>query len=581
MTGLFDDGPLAPAPTPPGLPGVLLTSRFWLDAAADIVRQHAHAFAKYRPAARAALLREMIPLTAAVAEDWVRAGCAAKSIAFDAPIAGEEWLAGPAVVVRNLRLLAESWEKIAAGLAPHHGVPMRSRKDGLAEADVFPASGLDAALFAGFRCTVLLDPPDSEEPQSGPDCPEGGATVLVLGAGNVSSIPAMDVLHKMFVEGRTCVLKMNPVNEWAGPFIEKAFKPLIDRGFLRVVYGGGDVGEYLCAHRSIDEIHITGSDRTHDLIVWGPPGPERDRRKAENDPVNARRITSELGNISPVAIVPGEYSEKELWFMARNVAAMVANNASFNCNAAKMLVTAKGWPQRKRFLEHLVTALMRIPTRQAYYPGAHERFAALTSGSRKRVRCLGGKATGELPWALVTDLDPSDRSEKLFSVEPFCSILGETQIASPDPVDFLETMTLFCNERLWGTLNASIMISPRTERQPDAAAALERAIVQLRYGTVAINHWPALGYGLVSPPWGGHPSATLADVRSGIGWVHNTFMLRGVQKSIIRGPLVVSPKPAWFQDNAMSHVVGRKLVAFEASPSWGKVPGVAFAAMRG
>ena len=42
--------------------------------------------------------------------------------------------------------------------------------------------------------------------------PEGGLSVI-LGAGNVASIPPMDVANKMFVEGIVCVLKMNPVNE--------------------------------------------------------------------------------------------------------------------------------------------------------------------------------------------------------------------------------------------------------------------------------------------------------------------------------------------------------------------------------
>ena len=68
---------------------------------------------------------------------------------------------------------------------------------------------------------------------------------LVLGAGNVSSIPPMDVATKMFVEGFVCILKMNPVNEWVGPYLERALAPLIDRGYLRIVYGGAEVGSYL------------------------------------------------------------------------------------------------------------------------------------------------------------------------------------------------------------------------------------------------------------------------------------------------------------------------------------------------
>jgi aldehyde dehydrogenase (NAD(P)+) len=169
----------------------------------------------------------------------------------------------------------------------------------------------------------------------------------------------------------------------------------------------------------------------------------------------------------------------------------------------------------------------------------------------------------------------------LYQVEPFCGVLCETALGSSDPVEFLNAATSFMNDRVWGTLNAAIVISPRDEARPAVAAALDRAIVELRYGTVAINHWPALGYGLITPPWGGHPSATLENIQSGLGWVHNTFLLDGLDKSVVRGPITLWPRPAWFHDNAMSHEIGRRLVGFEGAPGWLKVPGIALAALRG
>ena len=58
-------------------------------------------------------------------------------------------------------------------------------------------------------------------------------------------------------------------------------------------------------------------------------------------------------------------------------------------------------------------------------------------------------------------------------------------------------------------------------------------------------------------------------------------MLEGIEKSIFRGPVVLSPKPAWFYDNAMMRVIGSKLSDFEASPSALKLPGLALASLRG
>ena len=105
-----------------------------------------------------------------------------------------------------------------------------------------------------------------------------GRVVLVLGAGNIAAIAPMDVITKMFNEGKVVLVKIKPVNAYLGPYIEEAFAEAIRQKFLAVVYGGADEGRYLVYHRDIDEVHITGSDKTHDNIVWRPPGPEPDTR---------------------------------------------------------------------------------------------------------------------------------------------------------------------------------------------------------------------------------------------------------------------------------------------------------------
>jgi aldehyde dehydrogenase (NAD(P)+) len=257
---------------------------------------------------------------------------------------------------------------------------------------------------------------------------------------------------------------------------------------------------------------------------------------------------------------------------------MVTNNASFNCNAAKMLITSKSWPQREALLGRLRAIFARVPPRRAYYPGAFERFEHLAGGRGEK---LGKAGKDELPWALVFGLDSADKDERLFATEPFCSILSETTLDEADPAPFLRAATAFANDRVWGTLSAVVMIHPKTEREPGVASALETAVADLRYGAVGINHWSALVYALASPPWGAHPSSTLEDIQGGLGWVHNTFMLEGIEKAVLRGPLVVKPKPPWFVTHRKSHVVAEKMIAHEAAPSWLNVPGIALAALGG
>jgi len=141
-------------------------------------------------------------------------------------------------------------------------------------------------------------------------------------------------------------------------------------------------------------------------------------------------------------------------------------------------------------------------------------------------------------------------------------------------VDFVRTATAFMNDRMWGTLNTTLVVHPKLEKEPSVARALDQAVVELRYGTVSFNHWPALCYAFGTMPWGGHPSATLKNIQSGLGWVHNTYMLGGVDKSVVRGPLTVSPYPIWFFDNPKTAKVAPAAANMEAAPSWLKLPGL-------
>lgn len=557
-----------------------------LDEALAVLTDQAPGFAKLGPLERAELLRECLPRLHAVSRAWVEAACKAKGLDPSSPAASEEWLGGPLVTLRNLRLLIQGLTDIHSRGKPELPAgAIRTGWDGRTEVNVAPGDNFDKALLTGFSCTVRMEKGMSEREvrerqasyYSRKDNPPGVS--LILGAGNVASIPPTDAFHKMFTEGKVCIVKLNPVNEYLGPFYEQALKPLIDRGYLRFCYGGADVGTYLSYNDRVTDIHITGSDRTHDLIVWGPPGPERERRKAENDPLLKKNMTSELGCVTPVIVVPGDYSPAELRFIAENVATQVVNNASFNCNAAKVLVTSEGWPQREAFVQHVRDVLAAAPTRLAYYPGAEDRYASLTKEHKDIVR-IGRAEPRKLPWTMIRGLDAKS-SDPLFSTEPFCGILSEVALAERDAASFLRAAGKFANDKLWGTLSCSLIIHPRTEENPDVKHTLDVVLDSLRYGIVAINHWPGIAYGTITAPWGGHPSATLKDVQSGLGFVHNSPMLEGIEKGILRGPLTVMPKPPWFITHKRADKVAQRMVDFEAEPSWLKIPGIAMQALLG
>jgi aldehyde dehydrogenase (NAD(P)+) len=400
---------------------------------------------------------------------------------------------------------------------------------------------------------------------------------LVLGAGNVTSIGVVDALQQVFALGRTCLFKVSPANDYLGPLLELAFAPLVTEGFFGFAYGGRSVGEYLVAHPRVTHVHVTGATETHDAIVWGPLE-GRAARKARHEPLLKKPVTSELGNVSPAIVLPGHYTDRELSHAARSIVGSYTFNAGFNCNATKLVVTPPS-PFRERLLAEMARVLDQVPSRLAYYPGAAEKYRRFTE-SGGHLRTFGGSDGGLTPWALVSDLVPEEDAA-CFQDEPFCAVLSEVSLPTADPLEFMALATRFVNERLWGTLNAMIIAPASIESDAATAAALERMLRELRYGSVCVNVWPAAAYGLGTLPWGGHPSATLENAQSGLGWGHNALLLRDLEKTVLRAPLVPLVKPLWYPGHRTLDTLARRFGDFSAAPGPGKLLKVAVAALRG
>ena len=365
----------------------------------------------------------------------------------------------------------------------------------------------------------------------------------------------------------------SPVHaEYLRPVFERAFAPLIKANLLRILTGGAEVGEALVQNEAVDAVHITGSVATHDAIVWGKDPEERFCRKQANAPLLKKVVTSEPGNVTPWIVVPGVYTPRQLNSQAQHVAVSITNNASFNCLATKLIVTSKNWTQREQFLQLIRHHLDETPLRPAYYPGAVERYQRF---ARKQIQA---DARGCLPWTLLTEVSIAERPE-MFHEESFVCVCAETQLAGDTPEQFLDAATAFVNDRVHGTLCSSVTVPPGFRRQ--YGAAFERCLANLRYGSVCVNQWSGLAYGLTSPPWGAYPGATLKDVQSGIGNVHNTYLLDRVEKTVLEGPLVNFPTPVWFPSHRNAVNVATRLFRLYHQPSMFQLPGLFAAAITG
>ncbi|MDD9967773.1 MAG: aldehyde dehydrogenase family protein [Myxococcales bacterium] len=523
---------------------------------------------------RVALLSRCLAGTREVTDAWVADICKLKGIDPNSQAAGEAYLSGPATTVRNIRLLIESLQ--AGGQKPPPAVT--TRPSGQKVARVVPDGLLDRLMFGGVVADVWIEPGKSASQGRIYREKKGDPRVaLVLGAGNISSIPPMDLLYKLFAEDEVVLLKMNPVNEITGPHIERAFNCLVEAGVLEVAYGGAEVGAYLADHKLVDTLHVTGSNRTYDAIVWGPDPQEQARRKADNDPVNTRPFTAELGAVTPVMVVPGDWNEKELLFQARHVAAMVGHNASFNCNAGKVLVTAKGWNLQKRFLEAVHEALAKVPPRKAYYPGAKERYQAFIE-HYPQATSLGETGPDIVPWTAIPDV-PAQAGEYALANEAFCGVLAEVGLESSSPEDFLGAATEFANDQCFGTLSCCLIIDERNQKRHEAR--LEQALEDLRYGGIGVNLWPGIIYALCSTTWGAFPGHPPSDISSGTGVVHNTFLFDHPQKSVVKGPFMPPITPAYFPDHGALKNLAKALIDMEAKPGASAFLSMAWAGFRG
>ena len=301
-------------------------------------------------------------------------------------------------------------------------------------------------------------------------------------------------------------------------------------------------------HELIDDIHVTGSDKTHDAIVFGV-GTEGARRKAANEPLVTKPMSCELGNVSPVVIVPGEWTSAEIDFQARHVATMIANNAGFNCLTPRVIITHAALGSARTVL-HGPGIGLRVITgaTRAYYPGAKERHASFIA-AHPDARQVGTAGEHELPWTIVRDVDATNTEEICLNVEAFCALTSETALEADSPADFVRRAVDFCNDVVWGTLSMTLLCDPRSMKDPEVGGAVEQAIADLRYGSIGVNIWHALSYALASTTWGAYPGHRSTDIQSGCGVVGNAYLFARPQKSVVRGPFVAKPAPAWFVTN--------------------------------
>jgi acyl-CoA reductase-like NAD-dependent aldehyde dehydrogenase len=543
------------------------TARPELDRALETLSANKDEWARLPIAERIALLDAIKVGFGRVEQRWVNASLAAKGARSETMAEGEEWVT-LTVTYRLLGYLRKALRDIEKHGQPHLPGRVCWKDAGRWTVNVFPQNLRDRMAMPGIHAEVwVYDDYKGDVPPMGAFYRQkdpAGKLGLVLGAGNIASQVTYDILHKLFVEGQAVLLKMNPVNAYLGELLEEAMAALKERGFFAVVHGGAAVGAYLSQHELVDAVHLTGSDRTYEAVVFGP-GAEGQKRKAERKPLLNKPVSAELGNVSPVIVVPGPWSDKDVKVQAAKMGTWLVPNAGFNCITPRVFIQMQGWERREELTSEMSKYLETIETRTAYYPGSaqlHGQFVAEHPDAKQ----LGAVKEGQLPWTFITGVDASNADDICFRREPFFSLFSETALPAENVVDFIEKAVKFANSGLWGSLAASIVVHPKSLKDPAVKAAVDKAIEDLKYGSVVINHWGALAYYMATTPWGGAPGSDMYDIQSGVGVVNNPLMFDRPIKSVVRAPFISMPDP-YFAHSKRSYAYYRQDTRYTVNPT--------------
>ena len=564
--------------------------RLSLDQSIQELQEHKSTWAALPIAQKMDLLMQTRQRLGELGEAWVEASVRGKQMTPNTPEEGEEWTGGPWTLAAGINGYLDTLRALSTGrlLKPKK---IHTRSNGQVAAHIFPNNIFDTLLLNGITAEVWMQPGVTEANLYGQmtafyrQKEAKGKVALVLGAGNVAGIPPRDVLYRLYGLGHVVLLKMSPVNDYLGPIFEQLFAPFIQAGFLRFAYGGAEVGDYLVHHKGVEEIHMTGSGRTFETIVFGP-GPEGAERKRRNEPVIDKPVTGELGGVTPTIIVPGKWSRADIRYQAENVVTMKFQNAGFNCVASQVLVLSETWDQRDEFLEAVRTVMQELPARKSYYPGAADRQKAAVA-AHPEAEVFGG----DVPRILITGLDPLKENEVCFQREFFSPVFAETSLPGRDAAEFLANAVQFCNQKLYGTLGVTLLIHPKTMRE--LGPRFDEALTDLHYGSIGINIWNAAAFLLVQATWGGFPGHTYNDVQSGIGFVGNSFLFDRPERTVVRGSFypfprtwlhgdpAFLPKPPWFLTNKTAHITTKGVAKITIDPRFRYLPAILLSALKG
>ena len=384
-----------------------------------------------------------------------------------------------------------------------------------------------------------------------------GGIVAVLGAGNVAS--PFEAIHALFLDSCAVVHKPHHINVGTDRVWEKILGPLVDVHAL--AFCDADDGRALTRDPRLTKIYFTG----------GTPS-----AKAIMDSTDTE-LVSECGGNNPCVIVPGDrpWTKNEIRHQAIQIATMVKINGGSICGRVQTLVTSRRWSQRRELLDAITVALRdQTPATTAYYPGADKTFLRFQD-LHPDARIV--KPRDGAPASNVLMIEDTDQDGFAIHNEAFCQVVSEVALDVPSDAEaFLPAAVAFCNEKLLGTLGASILVDGDTLKAH--STTVDRAVTQLCYGAIGVNTMPAGVWAIPYLTWGGNEEGR--EFVSGRGNFGNPLGYENVEKSIVfsgftsPGHLMMDNKRGWLD-------LSNRFARYTVNPTWRRFIALAGTAVGG
>ena len=338
---------------------------------------------------------------------------------------------------------------------------VRQAPDGRLRVQVFPANAFDRIVLP-TTAEVWMQPASLEALVPGQAAAYSDPVAHRVGprarGGQRRIARTRDVLSKLFVEGKVVVMKANPVNDYLVPHWTRPWRRSIEAGVLRIVDGDAAAGRTWprtrASTRSTSPARTRPTTPSCSARATRARDGRRRRARCSTSPSPPSSATSHRSSSCPASgrprpALPGGARRDDVGEQ-RGLQLPYPSGPGHRRLAAARRVPRRADPDARRHphsprllpwrREPAATpSSPRIPSRPRQRPG---RRAALDDHPRPR------------PGARTTSRSTSSRSS------------GSWPRLSADTGrgGFLDAATEFCNDVVWGTLGATIIVARRPSR---------------------------------------------------------------------------------------------------------------------